>query len=121
LAQKKKLLEIIGKFLLRIPSVILKNPSVQAHNRIRRRRLQTFSKQKPTKSRITQLEKDKKLIMSAMKRKICFSQRVDAPINKPGEQLLELPLAISDNAGNPLKGQKSYTTKSLGSQYQGQI
>jgi len=44
------------EFLLRISSVILKNPSVQAHNI--RRRLQTFSKRKPTKSRITQLEKE---------------------------------------------------------------
>ena len=103
------------EFLLRISSVILKNPSVQAPNR--RRRLQTFSERKVTKSRITQLEKDRKLIMAAMKRKIQFSHRIGTPIDKPGEQLIELPLAISDNVGNPMKGQKSYTTKSLESRY----
>ena len=42
------------EFLQRISSVILKNPSVHAPNR--RRRLQTFSEKKVTKSRDTQLE-----------------------------------------------------------------
>lgn len=55
--------------------------------------------------------------MSAMKMKIRFSQRIGTPIDKPGEQLIELPLAISDNSGNPLKGQKSYTSKTLESRY----
>ena len=64
----------------------------------------------------SQLEKDKKLVLSAMK-KMQFSRRMGRPIEKPGEQLIELPLAISDNAGDPLKGQKSYTTRSLESRY----
>ena len=38
-------------------------------------------------------------------------------MNKPGEQLIELPLAIADNAGNLQKGQKSYTTRFLESWY----
>ena len=50
-----------------------------------------------------QLEKDTMLIMSAMK-KMQFSRRIGTLIDKPGEQLIELPLAISDN-----EGQKSYT------------
>ena len=66
---------------------------------------------------MTQLEKDKKLVLSAMKKKMQFSRRTGRPIDKPGEQLIELPLAISDNAGNPLKGQKSYTSRSLESRY----
>ena len=103
------------EFLLRISSVILKQPSVHAPNR--RRRLQTFSERKVNKSRITQLEKDKKLIMSAMKKKIQFSRKIGRAIETPGEQLIELPLAISDNAGNLLKGQKSYTSKCLESRY----
>ena len=72
------------EFLLRITSVILKQPSVHAPNR--RRRLQTFSERKVTKSRVTQLEKDKKLVMSAMKKKMQFSRRTGRPIEKPGEQ-----------------------------------
>ncbi len=103
------------KFLNRIASVTLKKPSVQAPNR--RHRLQTFSERKVNKSRVSQLEKDKKLILSAMKKKIQFSKRTGKPIDSLGEQLIEYPLAISDNSGNPLKGQKSYTTQALGSRY----
>ena len=102
-------------FLLRISYVILKKPSVKAPNR--RRRLVTFTERKVNKSRISQLERDKKLILSALKRKMQFSCRIGAPIERPGEQLLELPLAISDNDGNPLKGQKSYTSRSLEARY----
>ena len=93
------------EFLLRITYVIQKQPSVLAPNR--RRRLKTFSERKVTKSRVTQLEKDKKLVMSAMKKKMQFSRRTGRHIEKQGEQLIQLPLAISDNACNPLKGQKS--------------
>lgn len=52
-----------------------------------------------------------------MKRKMQFSCRIGAPIEKPGEQLLELPLAIADSNGNTLKGQKSYTSQSLEARY----
>lgn len=41
-----------------------------------------------------------------------FSKRTGKPIEIPGEQLIEFPLAISDNAGQPLKGQKSYASRS---------
>jgi len=56
--------------LLRIASVQLKQPSVNAPNR--KRRLQTFTERKVTKSRLTQLEKDKKLVLAAMKKKMQF-------------------------------------------------
>ena len=59
--------------------------------------------------------------MAAMKRKIQFSHRIGTPIDRPGEQLIELPLAISENVDNPMKGQKSYTTKSLESRYKSAI
>ena len=101
--------------MFKIASIILKQPSVQAPNR--RHRLQTLSEQKVTKSHVTQLEKDKKLVLSAMKRKMQFSRITGMPIEKPGEQLIELPLAISDNTGDLLKGQKCYTTRSLESRY----
>ena len=118
-AQQNDLLNfrLIGQqeFLQRISSVILKNPSVHAPNR--RRRLQTFSERKVTKSRVTQLEKDKKLIITAMKKKMQFSRRTGRPVERPGEQLIELPLALCDSTGNPLKGQKSYTTHYLQCRY----
>ena len=92
-----------------------KKTSVHAPNR--RSRLQTFSEKKVTKSRVTQLEKDKKLIITAMKKKMQFSQRTGRPIDGPGEQLIELPLALCDNTGNPIKGQKSYSTHFLECRY----
>ena len=103
------------QYYQRIVSFILKNPSVRAPNR--KRRLQTFSEKKVNKSRVSQLERDKGLILSAMRKKMQFSKRTGRPIEKPGEQLLELPLAIADSDGNPLKGQKSYATRSLQSRY----
>ena len=118
-AQQNDLLnfQLIGQqeFLQRIASVILKQPSVCAPNR--RCRLQTFSEKKIPKSRVTQLEKDKKLIITAMKKKMQFSQRKGRPVERPGEQLIELPLALCDSTGNPIKGQKSYTTHYLQCRY----
>ncbi len=104
-----------GEFLLRIAYFILKQPSVEAPNR--RRRMQTFSERQVKTRRVSQLEKDKKLVLAAIKRKMQFSKRTGKPIDRPGEQLLQLPLSMCDNDGNPLKGQKSYTTKALQARY----
>lgn len=49
-------------------SVILKQPSIHTPNR--KHQLQTFSERKATKSRLTQLEKDKKLVLAATKKKM---------------------------------------------------
>ena len=69
-AQQHDLLNfrLIGQqeYLQRVSAVMLKNPSVNAPNR--RRRLQTFSEGKVTKSRVTQLEKDKRIVIAAMKK-----------------------------------------------------
>ena len=46
-------------------------------------------------------------MLVAMKKKMQFSQRTGRSVEKRGEQLIELPLAITDNTGKPLKGQKS--------------
>ncbi len=104
-----------AEFLLRIAYFILKQPSVEAPNR--KCRMQTFSERQVKTRRVSQLEKDKKLVLGAIKRKMQFSKRTGKPIDRPGEQLLQLPLSICDNDGNPLKGQKSYTTKALEARY----
>jgi hypothetical protein len=48
-----------------------------------------------------------------MKKKILFSNKTGIPIDRPGEQLTEHPLSISDCNGNPIKAQKSKFTKSI--------
>ena len=103
------------EFLLRIAYFILKVPSVNAPNR--KRRLITFSEKKKTQ-RVSQLERDKKLILLAMRKKMNHSQRTGRPIAKAGEQLIVYPLAICKE-GMPLKGSKSYTTHSLEARYKG--
>lgn len=55
------------EYLLRIASVILKQPSVHPTNR--KKHLQTFSERKVNKRTLSQVEKDKRLILSAMKKK----------------------------------------------------
>ena len=104
------------EYQLRISFFILREPSVRAPNR--RKALQTLSDRKQKKNKkVSQLERDKRLLVSAMKRKIHFSQKNGKPVDQPGEQLLEYPLSLCDNEGNPLQGQKSYFTKILETRY----
>ncbi len=104
------------EFLARVSFFVLKRPSVQAPNR--RRQLQTFSNRGALKSRqISQLERDKQLVLTSMKKKMQHSRKTGNPICTPDEQQLQLPLALCSSDGNPLTGQKSYTTKSLESRY----
>ena len=104
------------EFLLKTASNILRNPSVNAPTR--KRRLRTFTEKKANKQRVSQLERDRKLILSCMRKKMKWSNTTGKPIDTPGEQLLELPLALCDHMGHPNKGQKSYTTKALQKRYE---
>ena len=61
------------EYLLRISYFILKNPSVKTPNR--KRSLQTFSTKQVNRKRVHQLERDRQLVLSAMKKKIQFSQK----------------------------------------------
>ena len=99
----------------RIKYYILKTPSTQAPNR--KRRLETFAEKRVKSRKISQLEKDKHLVLAAMKRKMKHSHKTGIPIDSPGEQLIQLPLALCDHDGLQNKGQKSYTTKSLEARY----
>ena len=99
------------EFLNHISFYLLKEPSTTAT--VRKRRLQTLSKKKVNKQRFSQLEKDRSLVLSCMKKKLRWSLRTGTPVAKGGEQLIALPLAISDHEGNPNKGQKSSMTKAL--------
>ena len=103
------------EFLNYVSFYVLKHPSTTAT--VRKRRLQTLTAKKVNKQRFTQLEKDRNLILKCMRKKISWSLRTGTPIDKAGEQLIALPLAISDNEGNPKKGQKSSFTKALVKRY----
>ena len=102
-------------FLEYVLSTVLKQPSTSTT--IRKKRMQTFSEKKPTRKKLSQLEKNSKMILTAMKRKLEFSKKTGMPVHTTGEQLLELPLALCDSDGKPVKGQKSSITKTYEFRY----
>ena len=103
------------KFRLRISYYILREPSVQAP--IRRKALRTFTTKTVKSKKVSKLERDQKLLLSALKKKLQYSQKSGKPVQNPGEQLLEFPLSICDNEGMPIKGTKSNITKILERRY----
>jgi hypothetical protein len=105
-----------AEYLQRISSVILKQPSTAAPNR--KHRIQTFTEKKTQNRKTSHVEKDRQLILSAMKKKIQFSKKTGRPIDTLEDQLIEMPLAICSHDGFPLKGQKSNTSKHLENRYQ---
>ena len=94
---------------------ILHKPSTNAPNR--KRKLLTFSHHKANKTPINQLEKDKQLIMKCLQKRLKWYQQTGKTIERLAEQYIPFPLAISDNKGNPIKGQKSFTTKVFETRY----
>ena len=87
-----------------VRSCILKQSSV-AKPVIRKKRLQTFAKEKITKRAINYLEKEKKLITLCYKRTIAFSEEHNQPIHEL-LQFIETPRAICTPSGLPCKGTK---------------
>ena len=66
--------------------------------------LKMFGEKKASKSRISQLER---LIPECHEEKMNYSKRTGRQTAKPGEQLLELPLALVDSDGNQVKGRRA--------------
>jgi hypothetical protein len=58
------------------------------------------------------------MIITAMKKKMQFTQKkTGRPVERSGDQLIALPLALCDSDGHPHKGQKSHATHFLESRY----
>ena len=91
----------------------VKHISLVSRDQSEKKHLKTFSEKRTTMCRVNKLEKDKKLILECIRKRIKWSKKTGRAIEWPGEQLIELPLALSDNQGNPRKGQKSYMAKVL--------
>ena len=103
------------EYLSRVGAVILRQPSFQAPNR--QRRLQTFSEPKVNKTKVSQLEKDRKLLLLALKRQMQHSNKTGEPVEKLGEQIIELPMALCDTQGVQHKGDKANSTRALRLRY----
>ena len=91
------------EYLSRVAAHVLQQPSVQVPNR--KRRLVTFSDNKKKGQRISQLERDRRLILLAMRRKIAHSKKTGKPMQQASEQLITYPLALCKD-GKPVKGQR---------------
>ena len=94
---------------------ILRRPSTKAPNR--KRKLLTLSECKTTKTQVNQLEKDTNLVTKCLHRRLKWQQQTGQPLQNLAEQYIPYPLAISDNKGAPLKGQKSNATNFLEQRY----
>ncbi len=94
---------------------ILKQASILAPDR--KKRLVTFTDRKASKSQVSQLEKDKRLVQKCLHKKLKWSQQTGTPVERISEQYIPLPLALATNDGNPRKGQKSYATKAIETRY----
>ena len=82
----------------------MRQPSFQAPNR--QWRLQTFLEPKVNKSKINQLERDRKLLMLTL----------GEPVEKLGEQISELPMALCYH-GFQRRGDKANSTRALRLRY----
>ena len=60
---------------------------------------------------MTQLQKDIKLVQKCLHKKLLWSKVSQKPVTSVSEQFIALPLALCDNEGLPLKGQKSFAKK----------
>ena len=84
---------------------ILKQTSVQKPVQ-KKFRLKTFSKEKLRKKKVTDLEKENKLITQCYKRALAFSKETKTPVSDLC-QYVEYPRAICTQDGLPHKGAKS--------------
>ena len=83
-------------------------------SRLKRKSVHTFSETKVTKKRLTNAEKEKKLIS------LCLKKRLKAKNYDTGghcEQYIELPRAIANSNGMPHKGDKSNARRFLEKRY----
>ena len=68
------------EYIGRVRATILRQPSFQAPNR--QWRLQTFSEPKANKTKVSQLERDRKLLVVTLKRQMQHSNKTGEPVEK---------------------------------------
>lgn len=93
-----------------IKHYILKESSVAVPQR--KKKLATFAERKVNKSKVSQLEKDRKLMQKCLHKRLRHSIMMGQPMDTLVEQYIEVPLAIACNDGTPVRGQKSNVIQS---------
>ena len=100
------------RFKNRISYFILKEPSATVPQQ-HQARLLTFASSKRIKRKVKLIEKEKRLVNRCIRRTLAWNAKHGTSSESDSSWYLELPRAISVPHGNPHKGQKSYTTKSV--------
>ena len=95
---------------------ILQCPS-SAKVPLRKHKLMTMATSRTRKTRSTPKEREAKQVITCLRRRLAWLSHNEQPHSVSEEQYSELPRALSDEDGNPHKGNKSAWTDKLASRY----
>ena len=84
-------------FFHKIAYYVLRKPSTHAPNILNK---------EINHKKMSRLDKDRRLVIAAMKEKTQLSKETGKPLQRPGKQLIEYPLALFNSDGTLCKGQK---------------
>ena len=94
---------------------ILRTPRVKVPKR--QKRLLTFTERKTRRKKVSDIEKERKLQIECWKKRVLYAS-TGTNIQNAYEQCIVLPRAIATSDGQPMKGNKSNTTKVLEKRYE---
>lgn len=80
--------------------------------------LLTFTEKCSRRKKGSQIERERKLQIELWKKRVAFASSTGSQLSLPYEQCIELPRAIANIDGTPVKGTKSKTTHCLERRYE---
>ena len=98
----------ITHFIIGIPST---------SSSLRRHKVLTMASPKITKRKLSQKDKENKLVTTCLRRRLAWCNRTSIPYNSSEEQYSLYPRALADENGNPHKGSKSIWTDKFKKRY----
>ena len=90
---------------------ILQQASVYVQNR--KKHLLTFSDKRIGRSRVSQLERDRKLVQTFLHIRLKWLKQTENTLDRLNEQYISIPLAIATNDGTPRVVGKLYLCNAL--------
>ena len=103
-------------FLDYVSHRILMNTCSTDQAPLRKRKLFTMSKPRVTRKKISQKEKEAKIVAKCLRRRLAWCNRLGQSYN-PTEQYSRFPRALADEFGNPHKAPKKSWTDKIASRY----
>lgn len=100
----------------RVNYFILCTPSVKVPKK--QKRLLTFTERKSRWKKVSDIEKERKLQIECWKKRVLYATSAGTNIQNAYKQCIALPRVIATSDGQPMKGNKSNTTKVLEKRYE---